>query len=527
MSRLVYMEQEDEEPMHSHTNSKHKHKQSYQQYDETDDYYLSQEIDTSIVSAANSVSKKKLKKRIVEETNTSTSVSNMNVGLKRSNTPNVTLNNTVKSTSKRSNNVAFDNEDVDGFFDDMEEEIVKETSSIEGIKPKKKKKKKKQSIKSLEEGEVVEDVVEETQQAEEQQEEQIELVVEEEPSKPSKLSVSGFLRTFLSKTREKGAVEPLPTYEPMRDGILHEFVQENQMNTHDNDEDEDDSSTHSSVLSSSQIGQSHDQVSPAEEVEYNDSTSSNNDTPSEELIAADNEVKKVMIFNLPYSATEKQIATLMEQKKIPFSNIEICMDKKRNLPSGIAFFHLRLLNGISADVVMESLKDTELNKRKLRFEIQIPSNNRNSRSGRTSDVSNRYYENDISCKCYVCGQVGHKSNDCMNTPLVTPCTLCAGIDHESQGCPNIICFRCCMFGHHSKNCTQKRFSKLAICSKCGGNSHENAYCRVDLSVGKTGASKGGLGGLGASKFESKDVVCMVCGKAGHVMCKLPPVPSDK
>ena len=53
-------------------------------------------------------------------------------------------------------------------------------------------------------------------------------------------------------------------------------------------------------------------------------------------------------------------------------------------------------------------------------------------------------------KCNNCGMVGHKAASCTAPPMITPCHLCAGRDHEPMDCPNITCFRCGDFGHHSK-----------------------------------------------------------------------------
>ena len=53
-------------------------------------------------------------------------------------------------------------------------------------------------------------------------------------------------------------------------------------------------------------------------------------------------------------------------------------------------------------------------------------------------------------KCNNCGMVGHKAAACNAPPMITPCHLCAGRDHEPMDCPNITCFRCGDFGHHSK-----------------------------------------------------------------------------
>ena len=71
-------------------------------------------------------------------------------------------------------------------------------------------------------------------------------------------------------------------------------------------------------------------------------------------------------------------------------------------------------------------------------------------------------------KCYACGEVGHKMQDCLEEEnIMNPCHLCASTQHDASSCHNIVCFQCNEFGHHSRDCKQmkKSFSgKPTVCT---------------------------------------------------------------
>ena len=173
------------------------------------------------------------------------------------------------------------------------------------------------------------------------------------------------------------------------------------------------------------------------------------------------------------------------------------MDKDNaNLNSGRAYVTFETTQ--SADACVAGLQTLE--GRALRVSIAAADVRRSRKS---AGMMARYWEKDISTKCFRCGQVGHMESDCPNAAKPKPCPLCAGIDHDMRTCPNSrICFRCGVPGHINRECAYRQnLPKRVVCGICFQSGHHRCSCRRK-----------------AYDAPSHDAKCIVCHEVGHFMC---------
>ena len=121
---------------------------------------------------------------------------------------------------------------------------------------------------------------------------------------------------------------------------------------------------------------------------------------------------------------------------------------------------------------------------------------------------NRYYnlEPDISLKCHICDQVGHRKDVC---PFYENkfCYRCLSTSHEDRDCEQIKCFKCNKLGHKTYNC-ELRDNQLVICDSCHCVGHVKKECLIKpMEI--------------SSKFlKYNDLSCLYCGSPNHVLCSL-------
>ena len=213
---------------------------------------------------------------------------------------------------------------------------------------------------------------------------------------------------------------------------------------------------------------------------------------------------QVKITNLAYTTS---LATLEAACHVygPLEYVNLLMDKEQgHLNCGRAYVTFESIE--SANACVEKLQMLE--GRNLNVSIAPESTTKRGGGGGGAFRSNlRYWEKDISTKCFRCHQVGHMESDCPNAAAPKPCPLCAGLDfHDVRACPKSrICFKCGIPGHINRECTYARqnvvFPKRVVCGICFQSGHHRVVCRRR-----------------PQDAPSQDAKCFVCHKIGHFQC---------
>lgn len=210
---------------------------------------------------------------------------------------------------------------------------------------------------------------------------------------------------------------------------------------------------------------------------------------------------KVKIVNLAYTTTLE----VLNQACIsygPLVDVNLVMDKESLLtenPRNIGRAYVTFQLAKSASVCVD--KFTTLQGRPLRVSLADDAPKKARKSLGNGGV--RYWETDISTKCYRCGQVGHLAIKCTNDAKATPCALCGDKKHEIRDCSlGRICFKCGAPGHIIRDCNERYPVKRMVCGICFESGHHRVQCRRDLNYAS-----------------SQDALCMVCKQKGHFMCQ--------
>jgi len=121
---------------------------------------------------------------------------------------------------------------------------------------------------------------------------------------------------------------------------------------------------------------------------------------------------------------------------------------------------------------------------------------------------NRYYniEPDISLRCHICDQVGHRKDVC---PFYDSkfCYRCLSDSHEDRDCELVKCFKCNKLGHKTYNCPLKD-NKLIICDACHCVGHIRRECLIQPME------------ISPKFLKYNNLTCLHCGSSNHVLCPL-------
>lgn len=237
---------------------------------------------------------------------------------------------------------------------------------------------------------------------------------------------SSWLNTFLSKKR----TNEIPKHEE-RDILNDVYIRDFFKNINDDVisyNEQENEINHESLFVT---GNNHNIDIENESPMNHDETLLYDNNSNDEItsILKKDHVYELRIWNLPYKATEKDILNFISKYNIHLSNLNLIKEKDSDISTGIAF-----AQAINENELQNAIKTLHLQNFMGR-EFKIASKlNSDQRRLSSSNIMHRYFigGTDISIKCNLCGQVGHKQNDCTNT-IEECCHLCAGKDHDS-GC---------------------------------------------------------------------------------------------
>lgn len=320
--------------------------------------------------------------------------------------------------------------------------------------------------------------------------------VKEGTTSLSPAPLSSFLQRFLSTKRDCTAIpepEPLEYTSDIYLATFHEGMEE-------------DFSLHSTSSSDAEDSDKDEEGGETGELKHVII-----DESAESMFEAENYVEPptmaITIYNLPYVSTEEDVRKALRKVGIRIKSVTLGQEdrKKGGLLPGMALLEALACPAASnATTIINLIQGLEIGGRVLRASIS-------GEKKRLSLDSGRYFDENISCKCQNCGQVGHLAVDCLNPTLPMPCHLCAGCDHDPSSCLNMICYRCGGFGHHSKACVMEAVARLQrpmSCYYCGSTRHDHMNCPNYNSIGH-----------GDDKIlTSPWIRCMVCYQQGHAIC---------
>lgn len=278
-------------------------------------------------------------------------------------------------------------------------------------------------------------------------------------SSSKKKDVSNFLNRFLSQKRSSLEVEP-PPIEPSSETYLRLFNEDFQkpkklssvtslpeLNNTDvtdllNIDNPDISFSHFIVSNEGvleDVVSIDDSDAPDEDSDSSQDEERNSNGKSEKDNSDDLIIPKLItihLFNLPYEITSDEVFEFLsknglEPKSILLGSTASGGDKK-GMPLGSAAVEIYLKGKkTSLTKVLNAINGKICGNRPIRAQKTNFNVRKRLSFGKDNNSVSRYFEGpDISFKCNLCGQVGHRQQECANDPVPQPCHLCAGTNHE-------------------------------------------------------------------------------------------------
>lgn len=241
-----------------------------------------------------------------------------------------------------------------------------------------------------------------------------------------------------------------------------------------------------------------------DDIESNDDSDTLNlEMSSKDKTSPKNDGFKVKITNLAFITTKESILKVCE-KVGPVRDIVLPMDEM-NVSRSKGRAYVTFETSEDGEAFIKARNEKSFEGRILRVAVaeERPKRGRDSLGRPGGSALSRYWEKNITTKCFRCGKIGHMVDACPNEAMPKPCALCAQVGHDSYSCPlSKICFNCGAPGHINRECKERRgMPRRIVCGNCFVSGHHRWECRERFQ-----------------DIPSYRATCLVCGQRGHFMC---------